>query len=141
MRALIIENTFTSLVDLVPVVLPILRPVIGPGRCVVQFFHVHAFFNSRHRPFNFLMRSVWDNQAAAAELTRLPICFQVSLQDEMVPASQMRALYELKEEDGPWEVHEYPEAHHMDIFSVSPREYWSSLQRFLQKYVDRSSDE
>lgn len=32
-KALIIENTFTSLVDLVPVVLPILRPVIGPGRC------------------------------------------------------------------------------------------------------------
>ena len=31
-RALIIENTFTSLVELVPVVLPILRPVIGPGR-------------------------------------------------------------------------------------------------------------
>lgn len=83
------------------------------------------------------MRSVWDNRAAAAELTRTPMCFQVALQDEMVPAAQMRALYALKADGGPWELHEYPEAHHMDIFSVSPREYWSSLQRFLHKYVDR----
>ncbi len=129
MHAVIIENTFTSLVDLVPVVLPILRPVIGPGR-----------------PFNFLMRSVWDNKAAAAQITHMPISFQVALQDEMVPASQMHALFAIKNRDGkdsvgrPWELHEYPDAHHMDIFSVSPRQYWGSLQRFLARYVDRVVD-
>lgn len=87
------------------------------------------------------MRSVWDNKAAAAQLTRMPISFHVALQDEMVPASQMYALFAIKQEAGdacPWELHEYTDAHHMDIFSVSPRQYWSSLQRFLARFVDRA---
>jgi pimeloyl-ACP methyl ester carboxylesterase len=60
---LVLENTFTRIVDLVPHTLPLLRPLVGPGRL-----------------FNWLVRNRWDTGARLASLTDLPILFLSSLQ-------------------------------------------------------------
>lgn len=118
-RAAIVENTFTSIVDLAPRVAPFLKPVIGPGR-----------------PFNWLIRQRWDNKQAAQGLKDLPILWVSGLKDEMVPADQMKALYQLHSDSSVWEWNEYPDGRHMEIYEQYQVEYWTSLQRFLAKHVD-----
>ena len=61
--ALVIENTFTRLADVVPKVMPLLGRLIGPGR-----------------RFNWLLRNRWDNEREIRGLTRVPILFLSSLQ-------------------------------------------------------------
>uniref|UniRef100_A0A1D2A9I7 Serine aminopeptidase S33 domain-containing protein n=1 Tax=Auxenochlorella protothecoides TaxID=3075 RepID=A0A1D2A9I7_AUXPR len=110
---LIIENTFTSLEDIVPLKIPFLGFLIGPNRCA-----------------NWLLRSRWDNVSAAKHLTGTPILFLSSLRDEMLPPSQMQRLYALHGRT-PWRMLTFPQATHMDAYIVARREYWPALQAFF----------
>jgi hypothetical protein len=69
--ALILENTFTSLPELVPHALPILGP------------------------FSFLCHQKWDSASKISLIpATTPILMLSSLQDEIVPKTHMHALWE-----------------------------------------------
>jgi fermentation-respiration switch protein FrsA (DUF1100 family) len=88
---LVLENTFTSVPDLVPALLPLLAPV-------------------RH-----LSRNRWDSLATIATL-RLPILFLSALADEMVPPAQMRALAAAAGKSSPSiTIIPFASGHHMDL--------------------------
>lgn len=110
---LILENTFTRVVDIVPHTLPFLRPLVGPGK-----------------PFNFLVRNHWDTRTRMQSLTDLPTLFLSSLRDEMLPPEQMRELYEVHPED-PWTIVYFEDGRHLDTYDTSEAQYWGAVQGFL----------
>lgn len=110
---LVLENTFTCIVDLVPHTLPFLRPLVGPGR-----------------PFNFLVRNHWDSRSRLARLTDLPTLFMSATQDEMLPPQQMQELYELHPEE-PWRIVYFDDGRHLDAYDSHAAQYWPALRLFL----------
>ncbi|KAK9820327.1 hypothetical protein WJX72_009019 [[Myrmecia] bisecta] len=113
-QALIIENTFTSIQDLAPKVMPMLRPFLGPGR-----------------PFNFLIRNNWNSFVELPKLAHLPIMMISSAQDELCPPEQMERLHGAVKAAGhcTWLS---VDAHHMDAYEVAGPEYWPALIHFMQ---------
>ncbi|KAL6758157.1 Alpha/Beta hydrolase protein [Haematococcus lacustris] len=117
-RALIIENTFMSVEEMVAQVLPPLGIVIGPGKLL-----------------NFLVTNKWHNRDQLPKITQLPILMLVSSLDEMVPASQMYALHALNRAPH-CELVTIQGAHHLDAYEHSPEEYWGALRNFMLTHVE-----
>ncbi|KAJ1305187.1 hypothetical protein OPQ81_000218 [Rhizoctonia solani] len=70
--ALIVENTFMTLPSLIPTVLPVAAPLA------------------------FLCHQVWDSASAARKLPKsVPVLLLSGSQDELVPPSQMRGLFDI----------------------------------------------
>ncbi|GFH28539.1 protein bem46 [Haematococcus lacustris] len=103
-RALIIENTFMSVEEMVAQVLPPLGIAIGPGKLL-----------------NFLVTNKWHNRDQLPKITQLPILMLVSSLDEMVPASQMYALHALNRAPH-CELVTIQGAHHLDAYEHSPED-------------------
>ncbi|KAG2497973.1 hypothetical protein HYH03_004234 [Edaphochlamys debaryana] len=116
LKALIVENTFTGVQDMVGSVVPPLSLLIGTGR-----------------PCNFLVTNKWNNLALIPRV-KLPMLMMVSLRDEMVPAPQMYKLYNAQTSQA-CELVEFHEASHMDAYDVEPEQYWGALHQFMQRYV------
>lgn len=55
-------------------------------------------------------------------------------QDEMLPASQMQALYDVHP-SLPWRMVTFPDASHMDAFLADQDRYWAALFKFLYSDV------
>ncbi|KAJ9505547.1 hypothetical protein QJQ45_011866 [Haematococcus lacustris] len=134
-HALIIENTFMSVEEMVAQVLPPLGIAIGPGKLL-----------------NFLVTNKWHNRDQLPKITQLPILMLVSslllghrvtlvemalvvVQDEMVPASQMYALHALNRAPH-CELVTIQGAHHLDAYEHSPEEYWGALRNFMLTQVE-----
>jgi hypothetical protein len=60
-KALIVENTFTCVEDMVPQLLPPLGALIGRGK-----------------PLNFLVTNKWSNELALPKVTQLPLLMLIS---------------------------------------------------------------
>ncbi|GLC33820.1 hypothetical protein PLESTB_000508200 [Pleodorina starrii] len=116
-QALVVENTFTGVQDMVARVVPPLSLLIGSGR-----------------PCNFLVTNKWSNIEIIPRI-KLPMLMMVSLRDEMVPASQMLRLYAAQRSPN-CELEQFTEASHMDAYDVEPEQYWGALARFLTRFVD-----
>ncbi|OAE33656.1 hypothetical protein AXG93_4689s1430 [Marchantia polymorpha subsp. ruderalis] len=101
--ALILENTFTSVLDMAGVMLPLLKYVIGgtgsPGL----------------RMLNFLVRSPWSTIDIVSKIEN-PILFLSGLRDEMVPPSHMRRLYDAAQLNADRQLIEFPNGMHMDTW-------------------------
>ncbi|CAE6468488.1 unnamed protein product, partial [Rhizoctonia solani] len=70
--ALIVENTFMTLPSLIPTVLPVAAPLA------------------------FLCHQVWDSASAARNLPKsVPVLLLSGSQDELVPPSQVRGLFDI----------------------------------------------
>ncbi len=54
----------------------------------------------------------------------------------MVPPAQMYRLIREATSAPVCELVEFPSAHHMDAYDVSPDVYWASLRMFLEKHGD-----
>ncbi|KAK0450350.1 Alpha/Beta hydrolase protein [Desarmillaria tabescens] len=117
--ALILENTFTSLPELVPHVLPILGP------------------------FTFLCHQKW-NSASKVPLipARTPVLLLSGSADTLVPPEHMRALRELMRKRGEDEVsrwEEFPGGQHND--TSAQRGYWHAVDDFVTSLVLASEKE
>mmetsp|Transcript_2031 Transcript_2031/g.4500 ORF Transcript_2031/g.4500 Transcript_2031/m.4500 type:complete len:302 (-) Transcript_2031:403-1308(-) len=117
--ALIVENTFTSVEDMVSRVLPPLGLFMGQGK-----------------PLNFLVTNKWRNLEEIKKIKKVPMLMMVSLQDEMVPASQMFQLHRAQQAER-CSLVEFPDAHHMDAYDVSPEPYWGALRDFMQPLMEQ----
>ncbi|KAK6273652.1 hypothetical protein POUND7_010735 [Theobroma cacao] len=150
--ALILENTFTSILDMAGVLLPFLKWFIGgPG-------------TKGPKILNFLVRSPWStidiigqgneflslvsncldiyrsdyNQFLGPKLFQVkqPILFLSGLQDEMVPSSHMQMLYaKAAAHNRQCLFVEFPTGMHMDTWLAGGDHYWRTIQQFFEQHV------
>ncbi|KAF3795309.1 bem46 protein [Nymphaea thermarum] len=124
--ALILENTFTSVLDMAGVLLPFLRWFIGST----------AFKGPKI--LNFLVRSPW-NTVEIIDKIKQPILFLSGLQDEMVPPAHMRMLYEKASSSNSRTLFvDFPDGMHMDTWLSGAERYWRSIQLFLMRYLSQA---
>ncbi|XP_077240990.1 alpha/beta hydrolase domain-containing protein WAV2-like [Tasmannia lanceolata] len=121
--ALILENTFTSVLDMAGVVLPFLKWFIGRNVAKAP------------RILNCLVRSPWSTIDVIDQI-KLPILFLSGLQDEMVPSSHMQMLYAKAVEHNRRCIFvDFPTGMHMDTWLAGGDRYWRSIQLFLEQNV------
>ncbi|KAH7338290.1 Alpha/Beta hydrolase protein [Rhizoctonia solani] len=127
--ALIVENTFMTLPSLIPTVLPVAAPLA------------------------FLCHQLWDSASAARKLPKsVPVLLLSGSQDELVPPSQVRGLFDIlrgagieSSEEGNEEdkivlqgaenkrllvFKKFPNGHHNDT-CIQPT-YWDTVHDFLK---------
>lgn len=115
---LIVENTFTSIVDMAPQALPPLRYFVGEGK-----------------PCNWLIRNKWDNLNRLRSLYDIPILFLVSLSDEIVHPDQMCKLFQTHGKE-PWIFFEFEDAAHMDCYHTHGPLYWPRVKKFMNGLIN-----
>ncbi|KAM7277297.1 hypothetical protein ACFE04_019163 [Oxalis oulophora] len=121
--ALILENTFTSILDMAGVLLPILKWFIGgPG-------------TKGPKVLNFLVRSPWKTIDVIGQVKQ-PILFLSGLQDEMVPPSHMQMLYaKAAARNRQCILDEFPTGMHMDTWLAGGDRYWKTVQHFIEQHA------
>ncbi|KAF1815671.1 BEM46 family protein [Eremomyces bilateralis CBS 781.70] len=111
-KGLILENTFLSIRKLIPSAFP-------PARYLAPLCH-----------------QVWPSEQLLPQIEDVPILFLSGLQDEIVPASQMKALFDSCRSDAKsWR--EFPGGTHND--TVAQPNYFESIQEWAFDYVVRNS--
>ncbi|KAG6424145.1 hypothetical protein SASPL_114558 [Salvia splendens] len=126
--ALILENTFTSILDMAGVILPFLKWFIGKGG------------SKGPKVLNFLVRSPWSTIDVIGEVKQ-PVLFLSGLQDEMVPPSHMEMLYaKAAARNQQCLFVEFPTGMHMDTWLSGGDRYWRTIQEFLEKTVPEKKD-
>ncbi|KAM5547288.1 alpha/beta hydrolase domain-containing protein WAV2 [Rosa sericea] len=127
--ALIVENTFTSILDMAGVLLPFLKYFIGGS----------AFKGPKI--LNFLVRSPWSTIDVIGEVKQ-PILFLSGLQDEMIPPIHMQMLYAKAAAHNRQCVFvEFPNGMHMDTWLSGGDHYWRTIKEFLKKHVPEEQDD
>eukprot|EP01087_Luapelamoeba_hula_P006386 TRINITY_DN1646_c0_g1_i1.p1 TRINITY_DN1646_c0_g1~~TRINITY_DN1646_c0_g1_i1.p1 ORF type:complete len:357 (-),score=67.90 TRINITY_DN1646_c0_g1_i1:110-1159(-) len=105
--ALMVENTFTSIPDMIDIVLPFLTY------------------------FKLLSSNKWSSMETIKEIT-VPILFLCGAKDELVPSHMMKNLYEIVKDSNPDnQFSEFAEGHHMDTF-MHPG-YYVVVSKWLNK--------
>ncbi|XP_008791885.2 alpha/beta hydrolase domain-containing protein WAV2-like isoform X1 [Phoenix dactylifera] len=121
--AIILENTFTSILDMAGVMLPFLRWFIGGSA------------SKGLKVLNFLVRSPWSTIDIIGQIKQ-PILFLSGLQDEMVPPSHMQMLYKkVVEHNRHCLFVDFPSGMHMDTWLSGGDRYWRMIELFLNQYV------
>ncbi|GMJ07316.1 ABHD17 (Alpha/Beta Hydrolase Domain-containing Protein 17)-like Acyl Protein Thioesterase 11 [Hibiscus trionum] len=126
--ALILENTFTSILDMAGVLFPLLKWFIGgPG-------------TKGPKILNFLVRSPWRTIDVIGQVKQ-PVLFLSGLQDEMVPPSQMQMLYaKAAARNRQCQFVEFPTGMHMDTWLVEGDQYWKTMKQFLEQHVPKKKE-
>jgi len=117
LKGLIIENTFTSVEDMVGSVVPPLGALIGTGK-----------------PLNRLVTNKWYSLKTIPKIDKLPILMLSSGEDEMVPPSQMKAL-QAAQKSQVCKFVEFPTASHMNAYDAEPTRYWMAVSEFVMLYT------
>ncbi|PIN19849.1 putative alpha/beta hydrolase BEM46 [Handroanthus impetiginosus] len=127
--ALILENTFTSILDMAGVLLPFLKWFIGKT-------------NSKGlRVLNFVVRSPWSTIDIIGEIKR-PVLFLSGLKDEMVPPSHMEMLYaKAAAHNRECLFVEFPTGMHMDTWLTGGDRYWRTIKEFMEKTAPDKKDD
>uniref|UniRef100_A0A5B7AZ57 Peptidase S9 prolyl oligopeptidase catalytic domain-containing protein n=1 Tax=Davidia involucrata TaxID=16924 RepID=A0A5B7AZ57_DAVIN len=127
--ALILENTFTSILDMAGVLLPFLKWFIGGSD------------SKGPRVLNGLVRSPWSTIDITDQIKQ-PILFLSGLQDEMVPPSHMQMLYAKAAAHNRRCIFvEFPTGMHMDTWLAGGDRYWRTIQLFLEQNVPENKDD
>ncbi|XP_011093780.1 protein bem46 isoform X1 [Sesamum indicum] len=127
--ALILENTFTSILDMAGVLLPFLKWFIGKSN------------TKGPRVLNFLVRSPWSTIDIISEIKQ-PILFLSGLQDEMVPPSHMEMLYaKAATHNRQCLFVDFPTGMHMDTWLAGGDRYWRTIKEFIENSVPNKKDE
>ncbi|XP_055824804.1 alpha/beta hydrolase domain-containing protein WAV2 [Solanum dulcamara] len=126
---LILENTFTSILDMAGVLLPFLKWVIGGSG------------SKGFKLLNFVVRSPWNTIDIIGEI-RQPILFLSGLQDEMVPPFHMQMLYaKAAARNRQCLFVEFPSGMHMDTWLAGGDHYWRTIQKYLEETVPEKKDD
>ncbi|KAK3040406.1 hypothetical protein RJ639_026811 [Escallonia herrerae] len=126
---LILENTFTSILDMAGVLLPFLKWFIGRTA------------SKGPRVLNCLVRSPWSTIEVIGQVQQ-PILFLSGLQDEMVPPVHMELLYaKAAARNNRCTFVEFPTGMHMDTWLAGGDRYWMTIQQFLEQNISERKDE
>ncbi|KAJ4824784.1 Alpha/beta hydrolase domain-containing protein wav2 [Turnera subulata] len=122
-RALILENTFTSILDMAGVLMPFLKWFIGRTG------------SKGPKILNCVVRSPWNTIDVIGQVKQ-PILFLSGLQDEMVPPYHMKMLYAKAATHNKECIFvDFPNGMHMDTWLTGGDHYWKITLDFLEKYV------
>eukprot|EP00899_Mesostigma_viride_P015475 jgi/Mesvir1/23929/Mv10704-RA.1 len=110
LRGLILENTFTSIIDMVGKMFPFLRHVVGAGK-----------------PLNFLVRSKWHTLGIIGDIQEPVLLLSGSL-DEMVPPHHMKELHRAASNA---KLVEFEQGMHMDTWLKGGKRYWQEMDDFI----------
>lgn len=125
---LILENTFTSILDMAGVLFPFLKWFIGGSG------------TKGPKLLNCVVRSPWSTIDVVGEIKQ-PILFLSGLQDEMVPASHMQMLYaKAAARNNRCLFVEFPTGMHMDTWLAGGDQYWRTIQQFLEQHAPERND-
>lgn len=125
--ALILENTFTSILDMAGVLLPFLKWFLGGSG------------SKGLKVLNFLVRSPWNTIDVIGEIKQ-PILFLSGLRDELVPPSHMLMLYaKAAAHNSQCRFEVFPTGMHMDTWLAGGQDYWSTIRQFLKEPVSTES--
>lgn len=126
--ALILENTFTSILDMAGVLLPFLKWFIGGST------------TKGPKILNFVVRSPWSTIDIIGQVKQ-PILFLSGLRDEMVPPFHMEMLYaKAAAHNKRCTFVEFPTGMHMDTWIAGGDHYWKAIRTFLQQNVLEKGD-
>ncbi|KAF7723193.1 Alpha/beta hydrolase domain-containing protein 13 [Apophysomyces ossiformis] len=109
-RGLIVENTYTSIQDMVQAMYP------------------------RYTPYPFIAKLfLWNHWKSDKKISKVqaPILFLSADKDEIVPSSQMQKLYTLATHSTYRKFVRFPRSTHMDIFTAESTAFKSSLREFI----------
>lgn len=109
LKGVILENTFTSISDLVNKLFPFVRPLK-----------------------RWVLRLQWHSQERIADVTT-PILFLSGQQDEVVPKEHMRNLYNSATKAAYRQITCFPKGKHNDTWKTGGLVYQAVLQRFLAR--------
>ncbi|KAK3436212.1 hypothetical protein EUGRSUZ_C00843 [Eucalyptus grandis] len=127
--ALILENTFTSILDMAGVLLPFLKWFIGKST------------SKGLNVLNILVRSPWNTIDVVGQIKQ-PVLFLSGLQDEMVPPLHMKLLYAKAAAHNRQCIFvEFPTGMHMDTWLSGGDQYWRTIQQFLEQHVPEKKEE
>ncbi|ODV90540.1 hypothetical protein CANCADRAFT_2269 [Tortispora caseinolytica NRRL Y-17796] len=111
-RAIVLENTFLSIQDMIPATFPLL---------------------SR---FSYLCHEKWNSKALVPSF-KMPALFLAGMKDEIVPPEQTRALYDLC--GSPYKsFYGFPGFGHND--TCTSGDYWEKIDKFLKESLSLPSD-
>ncbi|XWS70062.1 hypothetical protein CRYUN_Cryun03dG0016900 [Craigia yunnanensis] len=126
--ALILENTFTSILDMAGVLLPFLKWFIGGP------------VTKGPKILNFLVRSPWSTIGVIGQVKQ-PILFLSGLKDEMVPPSHMQMLYaKAAAHNRQCLFVEFPTGMHMDTWLAGGDHYWRTIQQLFERHVPEKKE-
>ncbi|KAF6152361.1 hypothetical protein GIB67_006015 [Kingdonia uniflora] len=126
--ALILENTFTSILDLAGVLLPFLKLFIGGSG------------SKGPKLLNRFVRSPWSTIEIIGEI-RQPILFLSGLRDEMVPPAHMELLYgKAASRNDECTFVNFPTGMHMDTWLAGGDRYWRTVQSFLEHKIPEKKE-
>mmetsp|Transcript_30107 Transcript_30107/g.97985 ORF Transcript_30107/g.97985 Transcript_30107/m.97985 type:complete len:306 (-) Transcript_30107:71-988(-) len=112
-KAVILENTFTSMADMAGCVFPPFKALLG-----------------HDKPLRFLVRERWATRELIGDVKQ-PILFLVSGRDEMMPRNFMEELFELSAASANKRWVFFPTAHHMDLYVNHKDKYFRAQKEFL----------
>uniref|UniRef100_A0A2N9J118 Peptidase S9 prolyl oligopeptidase catalytic domain-containing protein n=1 Tax=Fagus sylvatica TaxID=28930 RepID=A0A2N9J118_FAGSY len=125
--ALILENTFTSILDMAGVLLPFLKWFIGKS-------------STGPKILNFLVRSPWSTIDVVGQIKQ-PVLFMSGLQDEMVPPVHMQMLYaKAAAHNKQCLFMDFPTGMHMDTWLAGGDRYWRAIQQFIEQHVPEKKE-
>lgn len=126
--AIILENTFTSILDMAGVLLPFLKWFLGGSS------------SKGPRVLNRFVRSPWSTIDVIGQIKQ-PILFLSGLRDEMVPPTHMQMLYaKAAAHNSRCTFVEFRNGMHMDTWISGGDRYWRMIQLFLEKNVPENKD-
>ncbi|POG79335.1 Alpha/Beta hydrolase protein [Rhizophagus irregularis DAOM 181602=DAOM 197198] len=105
---MIVENTFLSIPKLIPHVFPLIKYLA------------------------FLCHQVWPSEKAIQQIVNVPVLFLSGLNDELVPPSHMRQLYELSQTRTKHWKGFNDGTHNETVFQPS---YYDTIEDFIKKEV------
>ena len=115
LAGMIVENTFCSIDEMADIIFPILKPIKGP-----------------------LLRMHWNSKVIAPKI-QTPILYLAGGRDEIVPPSQMQALYQLSQQGCSryTQFHAVPNGMHNDTWIQGGKPYWQAMLHFINKVAKR----
>jgi len=113
---LIVENTFTSISDLVDFLFPFL-----------------AYIKK------WVLRLSWDSKTRIKNVT-IPILFLSAIQDEVIPWYHMQNLYDTAVNSRKRTLKQFQLGHHNDLWSENGEDYINTMNSFISESVILSTD-
>lgn len=127
--ALILENTFTSILDMAGVLLPFLKWFIGGSD------------SKGPKILNHVVRSPWCSIDIVGQVKQ-PILFISGLRDEMVPPPHMKMLYaKAAAHNKQCFFVEFPTGMHMDTWLAGGDHYWRTVQQFIEHVSEEKHED
>jgi len=116
-RGIIVENTFTSIDDMVIVLIQKLQ-LLSKGLKFIRV--VLLFFLTNH----------WSNKRIIGDLSH-PILFISGLADELIPPGQMQELHDLASKSRDRRLLRVPDGEHNDTYLRNPDTYYQIFANFI----------